>query len=75
MGTCVKWIPPFSNYKKPEEPRMPILHSLLAELKAEFSDSEKGKERSVWFLHTLRAIILPFTSSKTIVDPKSWTVV
>ncbi len=44
---------------------MPILHSLLAELKAEFSGSEKGKERSVWFLHTLLAIILPFTSSKT----------
>jgi hypothetical protein len=44
---------------------MPILHSLLVELKAEFSDSEKGKERSVWFLHTLLAIILPFTSSKT----------
>jgi hypothetical protein len=44
---------------------MPILHSLLAELKAEFTGSEKGKERSVWFLHTLLAIILPFTSSKT----------
>jgi hypothetical protein len=28
---------------------MPILHSLLAELKAEFTRSEKGKERSVWF--------------------------
>jgi hypothetical protein len=44
---------------------MPILHSLLVELKAEFAGSEKGKERSVWFLHTLLAIILPFTSSKT----------
>jgi hypothetical protein len=44
---------------------MPILHSLLAELKAEFTQSEKGKERSVWFLHTLLVLILPFTSSKT----------
>ena len=44
---------------------MPILHSLLAELKAEFAGSEKAKERGVWFLHTLLAIILPFTSSKT----------
>ena len=44
---------------------MPILHSLLSELKVEFAGSEKGKERSIWFLHTLLAIILPFTSSKT----------
>lgn len=44
---------------------MPMLHSLLSELKAEFAGSEKGKERSIWFLHTLLAIILPFTSSKT----------
>lgn len=44
---------------------MPILHSLLAELKAEFAGSAKGQQRSVWFLHTLLAIILPFTSSKT----------
>ena len=44
---------------------MPILPSLLFELKAEFAGSEKGKERSAWFLHTLLAIILPFTSSKT----------
>ena len=44
---------------------MPILPSLLSELKAEFAVSEKGKERSAWFLHTLLAIILPFTSSKT----------
>ena len=44
---------------------MPILPSLLSELKAEFAGSEKGKERSIWFLHTLVAIILPFTSSKT----------
>jgi hypothetical protein len=44
---------------------MLILHSLLDELKDEFAPSGKGKERSVWFLHTLLAIILPFTSSRT----------
>ena len=35
---------------------MSILHSLFFELKAEFAGSEKGKERSIWFLHTLLAI-------------------
>jgi len=44
---------------------MLILHSLLNELKGEFSSSGKGKERGAWFLHTLLAIILPFTSSRT----------
>ncbi len=44
---------------------MLILHSLLSELKEEFASSRKDEERSVWFLHTLLAIILPFTSSKT----------
>lgn len=44
---------------------MLILHSLLNELKDEFAPSGKGKERGVWFLHTLLAIILPFTSSRT----------
>jgi len=44
---------------------MLILHSLLSEFKEEFSQSRKGKERSAWFIHTLLAIILPFTSSKT----------
>jgi hypothetical protein len=44
---------------------MLILHSLLSELKEEFISSENGKERSVWFLHTLLAIIIPFTSSRT----------
>ena len=47
------------------ETAVPILHSLLVELKAEFARSEKGKERSIWFQPTLLAIILPFTSSKT----------
>ena len=44
---------------------MHILHSLLTELKEEFAQSQKGGERGPWFLYTLLAIILPFTSSKT----------
>jgi hypothetical protein len=44
---------------------MLILHSLLSELKDEFAKSRKGKERGTWFIHTLLAIILPFTSSRT----------
>ena len=42
-----------------------ILHSLLSELKDEFPQSRKGEERGAWFIHTLVAIILPFTSSRT----------
>jgi len=44
---------------------MHILHSLLAELKEEFAWSRKGEERGSWFIYSLMAIILPFTSSKT----------
>jgi hypothetical protein len=44
---------------------MLILHSLLSELKDEFAQSRKGEERGAWFIHTLLAIILPFTSSRT----------
>jgi hypothetical protein len=44
---------------------MLILHSLLSELKDEFAKSRKGEERGAWFIHTLLAIILPFTSSRT----------
>ncbi len=44
---------------------MLILHSLLTELKAEFTWSRKGKEHGTWFIYTLLAIIPPFTSSKT----------
>ena len=44
---------------------MHILHSLLNELKDEFAPSGKGEERKTWFLHTLLAIILPFTPSRT----------
>ncbi len=44
---------------------MLILHSLLSELKDEFAQSRKGEERGAWFITTLVAIILPFTSSRT----------
>jgi len=44
---------------------MLILHDLLAKLKNEFVDSRKGEERGIWFIYTLLAIIIPFTSSKT----------
>ena len=44
---------------------MHILHSLFSELKEEFVHSKKGEERGAWFICTLLAIILPFTSSRT----------
>lgn len=44
---------------------MHTLHSLLSNLKEEFISSRKGEERGAWFVYTLLAIILPFTSSKT----------
>jgi len=44
---------------------MHILHSLLKELKNEFAHSKKGEERGTWFLYSIMAIIIPFTSSKT----------
>jgi len=44
---------------------MHTLHSLLSNLNEEFASSRKGEERGAWFVYTLLAIILPFTSSKT----------
>jgi hypothetical protein len=44
---------------------MHMLHSLFTELKEEFAKSQKGDERGPWFIYTLLAIILPFTSSRT----------
>jgi len=38
---------------------------LFSNLKEEFASSRKGEERGAWFVYTLLAIILPFTSSKT----------
>lgn len=42
-----------------------ILHDILKKLKKEFVPSRKGEERGTWFIYTLIAIIIPFTSSKT----------
>lgn len=42
-----------------------ILHSLLKEFKEDFAHSRKGDERSIWFIYSIIAIIIPFTSSKT----------
>jgi len=44
---------------------MLILHDLLKKLKTEFPNSRKDDERGTWFIYTLLAIIIPFTSSKT----------
>lgn len=44
---------------------MLILHDLLKKLKNEFTNSRKADERGTWFVYTLLAIIIPFTSSKT----------
>jgi hypothetical protein len=48
-----------------ERPRMLILNNLLKKLKDEFSNSRKADELGTWFVYTLLAIIIPFTSSKT----------
>jgi hypothetical protein len=42
-----------------------ILHDIIEKLKNEFASSRKGDERGTWFVYTLIAIIIPFTSSKT----------
>ncbi len=44
---------------------MIILHDILEKLKNEFAYSRKGAERGIWFIYTIVAIIVPFTSSKT----------
>ena len=44
---------------------MIILHDILKKLKNEFAHSRKGSERGIWFIYTIVAIIIPFTSSKT----------
>jgi len=42
-----------------------ILHEILTNLKSEFATSRKGHERGSWFVYTILAILVPFTSSKT----------
>ena len=48
-----------------KEPHMFILYDILGKLKNEFAHSRKGDERGIWFVYTIIAIIIPFTSSKT----------
>jgi len=42
-----------------------ILSDLLPPLQQEFSTTKQGKKRSVWFIYTLLAVVIPFTSSIT----------
>lgn len=42
-----------------------ILRDLLTALQTPFSDSKLGRERALWFVFTLLAVIVPFTSSMT----------
>ena len=56
---------PKQKHHNKERPRMLILHDLLKKLKNEFANSRKADERGIWFVYTLLAIIIPFTSSKT----------
>ena len=42
-----------------------ILRDLLTPLQQEFSDTPQGQKRKVWFVYTLLAVVVPFTSSIT----------
>ena len=42
-----------------------ILRDLLTPLQREFSDTPQGQKRKVWFVYTLLAVVVPFTSSIT----------
>jgi len=42
-----------------------ILRDLLTPLQAEFSNTTQGQKRKVWFVYTLLAVVVPFTSSIT----------
>ncbi len=42
-----------------------ILRDLLSPLKAQFSSAKLGQECAHWFVFTLLAVIVPFTSSMT----------
>jgi len=42
-----------------------ILRDLLTPLQQQFSTTQQGKKRSVWFTYTLLAVVIPFTSSIT----------
>jgi hypothetical protein len=42
-----------------------ILRDLLTPLQQDFSTTSQGKKRSIWFIYTLLAVVVPFTSSIT----------
>ena len=42
-----------------------ILSDLLKPLQEEFSKTRQGQKREVWFVYTLLAVVIPFTSSIT----------
>jgi hypothetical protein len=44
---------------------MLILQNILENLKSQFAKSRNAQQRSIWFVYTIIAIIIPFTSSKT----------
>ena len=54
-----------TNHHNRRNLAMLILHDILEKLKNEFAPSGKGHERRIWFVYTLIAVIIPFTSSKT----------
>ncbi len=42
-----------------------ILRDLLTPLQQQFSTTKQGQKRAVWFVYTLLAVVVPFTSSMT----------
>jgi hypothetical protein len=42
-----------------------ILRTLVTPLQQAFSDTPQGKQRSIWFVYVLLAVVIPFTSSIT----------
>ena len=42
-----------------------ILKDILVPLQEEFSKTNQGQKRKVWFAYTLLAVVIPFTSSIT----------
>ena len=51
------------QFKNLERSRMFILQDIFGKLKNEFAHFRNGDERGTWFVYTLIAIIIPFTSS------------
>jgi len=42
-----------------------ILRDLFNPLQTAFSDTEKARERALWFTYTLLAIVIPVTCART----------